>query len=201
MSWKIEYPPEYFVDLAGVVVAPTTRQVPNFNGISQYAAFQNTVLSGDFEISFNYSATNKNKSSLQAFVGGTGEYFVALWSDGGVRMYIGNNLVFNVSSSLIPDSGFMELSRVSGAISARVNGVEFANGNNSMDFEIFQLGRVGSGNYFEGLIYNFKINDGSVYNFPMDDGWTNNPAMRNTGTGADGTFINMTEASWQEINL
>lgn len=44
------------------------------------------------------------------------------------------------------------------------------------------------------------INDGAIYNFPIDDGWANNPIMRNTGSGANGTFVNMTEASWVEID-
>ena len=62
-----------------------------------------------------------------------------------------------------------------------------------------QLGRRNSGEFFNGLVYDVLINDGSVYNFPMDDGWANNPVMRNVGTGADGTFFNMTLPSWGRI--
>ena len=53
--------------------------------------------------------------------------------------------------------------------------------------------------YANVIIYDITANGGAVYNFPCDDGWSNNPTMRNIGSGADGSFVNMTEAAWVEI--
>ena len=45
-----------------------------------------------------------------------------------------------------------------------------------------------------GRIYDYSDSLGNV--LPLDDSFANNPTARNTGSGADATYINATEASW-----
>lgn len=47
---------------------------------------------------------------------------------------------------------------------------------------------------FAGRVYNYSDSLGNA--LPLDDSFANNPTARSTGSGANGTYINATEASW-----
>lgn len=53
--------------------------------------------------------------------------------------------------------------------------------------------------FFDAAIFDFKINDGSAYNYPIDDNSTT--VIRNTGSGADATPINVTPSMWSLENV
>ena len=194
----------------------TGRLAPSFNSVSQYGntgqrlvdvdnldGFSFEIYIGDFSngtIISQADSSSENAREFQVFILGDMEVNI-----GGVRSDIlqssqfpasGANLKlsFNASSvDVFIDGSLVNTSvyTVGPARQPTVNTWVFARGD----------GAGGVGFVKGGLAYNFKVNDGSVYNYPMDDGWANNPKMRNTGTGADGTFINMTEAAWVKINV
>lgn len=195
-------------DWLNAVSQPTTRQAPNFNGVSQYANAGVITLSGSFEIEVT---VNLLDNSIEQWIYGD---WVAVMqsvalrvSSGNVQFFISPNGSGSESISIPISTGVRKIrcGLVSGVdIFIDVDGVEvrqatvrtsvFASGES-----VFFGRKNGAGFYFNGQIYNLKIGDGSVYSFPMDDGWANNPTMSNTGSGADGTFVNMTEAAWVEI--
>lgn len=176
-------------DWLDAVSQPTTRQAPNFNGVSQYGDVNIPVFNGDL-VRFNFIAEFSAYLDFQVFIGTNTRDVVWKRSNGtfGIR---GSCLLDGVpiqdGVTPVPDDSERH---------------EFTLTSDSSDTlrYIAKGFRVDTG-YMDCPIFNLKVNDGSAYNFPMDDGWPNNPTMRNDGSGADGTFINMTEASWVEIPL
>lgn len=53
--------------------------------------------------------------------------------------------------------------------------------------------------FFDATIFDFAINDGSVYNYPIDDNSTT--VIRNIGSGADATPVNVTPSMWSLLNV
>lgn len=162
---------------------PSLRFAPNFNGVSQYAIVNAQVLSGQV-FTFNLMVGSLSSTGF-VFDGNQPRSFCYIDS---------NNTVFFQGVTL----------KINGV--AAVNGVTTHIGDGIFEFTANQnliietiATRFTFAAFISALIYNFKVGNGSIYNYPMDDGWANNPTMRNTGSGADGTFVNMTEASWVEI--
>ena len=52
---------------------------------------------------------------------------------------------------------------------------------------------------FESFVWDIQVNDGAVYNYQVNDGWSVNPAISNTGSGANATLINAQESGWYEV--
>lgn len=164
------------------------RQAPNFNGVSQRGEVSPIYLNlGDTITVTCGKPTIPNATIIDGF----GRAFrIRLEPDGTIRIdgFTGtvNGLPIDNRVTIWPDG---------------ISTFELTRSDATVDY-FTSIGSRSEADvtYFDGLVYNFKVNDGSVYNFPMDDGWANNPVMRNTGTGADGTFINMTEAAWVEID-
>lgn len=184
MAWQVTYPPEFRVNIGEQ--PPRARFVPNFNGISQSLSVNLSLNTGDkIEFKTNFTST------------------------GGIASF------FDIETTRyrfrVDQTGNVNMS----GVTAKVDGQAISNGdpfpqNSTVDVEItlvesFSVQKLlvafNDASLWRGLVYDVKVNDGSVYNFPMDDGFQNNPTMRNTGSGADGTFINMTEAAWQQITL
>lgn len=170
----------------GGTEAPVAGIRPLFNGISSYA---NPLipLSGGDTICFtmvNLSAF----ANQQMTIIGRDSNLQLIWVDGSS----GNLTLSGITSSATIDGNPI----TSGATPFPQDGlphdicitVSFATTINSI---------AGNPLFANVSIYDLFVNDGAVYNFPMDDGWANNPVMRNTGSGADGVYINMTVAAWE----
>lgn len=205
---------DWLTALGGPV--PPTRLAPNFNGVAQLAEYPGKlididnldgfVLEGYFEPGDGtlYSQNTSATSSIREF---------QIYEGGGdVALILGGQTTTLSTGAATPvTSGVYRfefgLTQVSFYFNSNlINTVTYNVGASREGDALFRVCARGNNStasygYFKsGLSYNHKINDGSVYNFPMDDGWSNNPTMRNTGSGADGAFINMTEASWVEVN-
>ena len=164
---------------------PQTRYVCNFNGVSQYGTLNIPVSPGDtVTVIAKVSADDNN------------DYIFCEESSVTIAFYRNTGYLFGYA-------GISEL-RIDGVVSDVVptDGLY-----HTYELDISTSGTIGFvgirytlTRHINGSIIGIKLNDGSVHNYPMDDGWVNNPTMRNTGTGADGTFINMTEASWVEVS-
>lgn len=205
MSWIITYPPEYYLQLGGEEVQ--TRPAPNFNGVSQYGVLPDIPIPDDgFFMSGKFRAKSLTGNQT-IFWGGIVDFQFRLQGSTGARLswFNGTQHAALISGlTLEIDEEYTFTIETLGASGIRLTlGASQATNSDAVSLQALvseqQLGRRNSGEFFNGLVYDVLINDGSVYNFPMDDGWTNNPTMRNTSTGADGTFVNMTEAAWVEI--
>lgn len=190
---------DWLTALGGPV--PPTRLAPNFNGVSQYGEFSaDIVYTGDYSISFD--VVKADSESIRVF-GNTSDFtgrFV-INSDGSANVRPSSDLSdtgFDLPSGSISNGkSRIQVERISNSLEVTINGSKttFSNANTS-SLSVSVVGRNAS-SFGSGIIYNYMDSLGNKY--PMDDGWANNPTMRNTGSGADGTFINMTEAAWVEI--
>lgn len=174
--------------LGGGSGAPTTRLAPNFNGISQYASISMPTSIGDvvrFKIIASGSGTGARVMLASGPTSGNHIYFIGttINLDGGrfTAKVNGSDVIPGITQ--IPMDGMVYEFELTSTGNYDVNFVASKSDNFYCDFPIFDL----------------SLNDGSVHNYPMDDGWANNPTTRNTGSGANGTFINMTEAAWVEM--
>ncbi|WP_428613844.1 hypothetical protein [Pseudoalteromonas sp.] len=186
----------YFFSLVGgskqKAPQPTTRFAPNFNGISQYALLPDIALSFGSVVEFDFISPTSLISDLRLMLSNTDGFvtIVRINTDGTINAQGGSVTIDGGSDTNIPLDGLKHKI----VFTSTVN----------INFNLVGAQSNGSGSFLRFAdfpIFNVKVDDGSVYSFPMDDGWQNNPTMRNTGSGADGTFINMTEAAWQEIPL
>lgn len=178
-------------DWLNAVSGPATRLAPNFNGVSQAASVSIPVTTSSvIEFDFISSSMQAGFAALIDSTSSSNRIAIRASADGMAIQLIGCTgtidglpIVSNVTA--LPMDGISHTIVLTPSISGTIANIarNFAN-------SVF----------FSGVLYNLKVGDGSAYNFPMDDGWVNNPVMRNTGSGADGTFINMTEAAWVEIN-
>lgn len=195
MGWDIHVPrlaalgyPINFSSKSG----PITRLTPNFNGISQYAITTDiNMLSGDV-LHFDIIAPTALSASDRMLISESSGFKsrVRVVPDGSIVVDFGTLTIDGVEASTIPLDGAKHNCAFTATQAIKVN-LLAAQSNGAGVFLRF----------CDFPIFNVKLNDGSIYNFPMDDGWANNPTMRNTGSGPDGTFVNMTEAAWQEITL
>jgi len=173
---------------------PATREVFNFNAVNQWISLGGNILvpagqSIEMMVRVNNTATGSNQYLMDSaldtdpnrtavFVTSTGTYL-----DGDFDSELDGQPFAN--GSQWPDSEFhhLKLTAVTntnvGTLAARANG--------------------SGANFLGGVIYNIKFNGGSVNNYPVDDGWSNNPIIRNTGSGADATLINGLESGWETI--
>lgn len=172
-------------DWLNAVSGPVGRWYFTANGIDQYIELNSQIsfLDGDI-VSFKIS---KPTADFDTVFDGFNRAFRLRSGSGGVIQLSGFSGTVNgqpiVSDSTIWPDGISEFVLTKSGSSA--------------DYITRLLCRSDSPvNQFGGRIYDFKVNDGSVYNFPLDDSFANNPVARNTGSGANATYINATEASW-----
>lgn len=193
----------YFFSLVGgskkKAPQPTTRFAPNFNGISQYALLQQSVTmnAGSWFEFYAQSSTARNNK----FIGtqNYGGFAVGIDAPSGkILVYVDNVFTFvgNISKPL----GSMHKFRgeYDGSVFTLYVDDEQKNQINCSPPSYNLIGSA-LGEFMLGTIRDYSDSLGNIY--AMDDGWQNNPTMRNTGSGDDGTYINMTEAAWQEIPL
>lgn len=172
--------------------APTTRLAPNFNGVSQYAITQDMDMVAGDVLHFDIIAPTALSASDRMLICESSGFKsrVRVVPDGSIVVDFGTLTIDGVEASTIPLDGVKHKCAFTATQAIKVN-LLAAQSNGAGVFLRF----------CDFPIFNVKLNDGSIYNFPMDDGWPNNPTMRNIGSGADGTFVNMTDTAWQEINL
>ena len=200
MGWGIVYPPYSILNMGGNP-PPQTRYVYNFNAVDSYIDLNQTITyTGDFYIILRYECQDKSVASIQTLVGGSGANILGFWLDDTFRVYFNNALVVSINKSLVPQSGILNLSRASGNVSLKIDGVEIGAGASNYDFVVSYLARAGSGNLFGGKIYDYQDSLGN--NFPINDRTFGVGAViANTGTGPDATGVNLLESGWEEIPL
>jgi hypothetical protein len=187
---------------------PATRFAPNFNGISQYAKPSDIVVSGDYSMEFKLKSNVGLGNDIAVYIGNDTSTSLSIASNGGGNFRFRTPRGGSINGAPFPpnlagstDTHTVTVSFVGNDYEFRFDGQLVGSGTtvNTNDFTINAFGTYDTSlNFFlSGMIYNFSDSNGN--NYPMDDGWANNPTMRNAGTGADGTFINMTEAAWLEI--
>lgn len=187
---------------------PTTRFAPNFNGVSQYAKPSDIVVSGDYSMRFKLKSNNGLGSSAEVYIGNDASTSLSIASNGGGQFRFRTPRGGSINGAPFPPelvgstaTHTVTVSFVGNNYEFRFDGILVGSGTtiNTNTFTINAFGTYDTALnfFFNGMIYDFSDSNGNVY--PMDDGWPNNPTMRNTGSGANGTFINMTEAAWVEI--
>lgn len=186
-------------DWLNAVSGPVGRWYFSGNGVDQRVSFASTqFFTGEFWLEA-YVKMNSN-----------GFHFAAHSDVGRIAFTANGELVvkvFETQSVAAPNPSILDnqvrLLRVmrstSGTYSYSVDGVlQPATIDIAGDLPISSLcgGFTGvtSIPYLAGRIYNYSDSLGNVV--PFDDSFANNPTIRNTGTGADLTAINATEASW-----
>lgn len=173
----------------GSSVPPATRLAPNFNGVDQYATVNIPVSIGD-TVEFEFIAPSSYPSN-GAFLWDNATAFIARAVGGGGFGFLGASSVtldgnpISFGDPLPTDNQQHKI-----VITSSVNATIVTVGARSNATELA---------YFP--IFNLKVNDGAVYSYVMDDGWSNNPTMLNSGSGANGNYINATEDMWISIAL
>lgn len=186
----------------GSSVQPASRLAPNFNGVSQYGDVGGITYTGDY---------SRSATVVMPTLSGN---FVRLWGKSGdftSRFLISDDGSANIKLSDTDNTGVnippgvfaagqtfnVTVSRTGSNAKVTVNGVDFDFTSVNTGGSTFNYIQRMSTSYGVGVVFDYYDSIGNF--FPMDDGWPNNPVMRNTGTGADGTFVNMTEAAWVEV--
>jgi hypothetical protein len=176
-------------DWLNAVSGPVGRWYFNFNGVDQYVQMSTINLSTGDTLEF------KIKSPSQIPVG-TDDYFIGsslATNKLAVRHHAGTGRLIWTGNATATFDG----SPITTLFILPLDGATHTivlTATQSCQFDL-----VGCDNYTSfgvSPIFDIKVNDGSVYNFPLDDSFANNPVARNTGSGANGTYINATEASW-----
>lgn len=179
---------DWLTALGGPV--PPTRLAPSFNGVSQKASFSDiTINTGD---TIQVTCSKPQSDFQTVFESFAGSFRFRRGSSGTIQI---TGFTGTVNGQVISDGSTIWPDGISEFVLTR--------GGGTSDY-INSLGSRSSLDvwHFEGLIYNFKVNDGSVYNFPMDDGWVANPIMRNAAEplGADiKTAPSLLDQGWSEI--
>ena len=199
---------ELLKDWLNAVSAPSGRWYFSGNGVDQYIEtgvrivdvdnLDGTVLEGVFDGGNGtfYSQNISGSISSREF---------QIFENGGAILLVAGGSSTTISSGDLGD-GLYKFEFQSGSVAFYFGGdikaiVSYTVGaarEPSATFRILARGNGGSGVGFlkSGTSYNHKLNDGSVYNYLFDDSFANNPVARNTGSGANATYINATEASW-----
>lgn len=176
---------------------PSTRLAANLNGLTQYAQLgSESVFASDFTISM----TTTRQSETKALFGGGNISRIIEHQDG--RIEIANNQSLNLFGALssIPVGQVFNLvlERVGSTVTVYADGANVGSGTYTESFSVIYIGRSWNENLFRaGISYDYSDSNGNIH--AMNDGWPNNPTMANSGTGSNGTWINLTEASWEEI--
>jgi len=195
-------------DWLNAVSGPATRQVFNFNGVDQYIQLTPVDLSeSTLELTIGRDTSSSGVECI--FSGLSGDFRSVLF---GPQHPTNPNRLELISGAGFPafnigafsDVEVLNFQYIFSASSCElfINGVSVGSLLIGSDLTLSYLAsRDGSSSFFDGLIYNLKINNGSVYNYPVDDGWPSNPVIRNTGSGPDATLINGLESGWETINV
>lgn len=182
-------------DWLDAVSGPAGRWYFSGNGVDQYITTPSIVFNGDVEsIKFSFNAETLQNSSI---IGnrGSGAFYFGLVSSGAFRLKV-SGASYNVPN-LTYAAGVnydVAISRVGTVFTVTVNGIQSTLAAGDGQFTVSGIGSVVNALFFHGKIYNYSDSLGNV--FPLDDSFANNPVARNTGTGANSTYINATEASW-----
>lgn len=172
---------------------PTTRFVPNFNGVDQYGVLPNINLQTNDVVSFDIISPTSTDTDIRMLLS-SDEAYVTL-----VRINAN-------SADLVTEGGPVTVDGVP-ATSLPLDGQQHTISltlSRSRLLNLVVAQSAGGGSFlrfFDAPMFNLKVNDGSIYNFPMNEPWSEYPVMKNTGSGADGTYVNMTEESVIEIPL
>lgn len=167
------------------------REVPYFNGISQYGILPNVNLQTNDVVTFDVISPTSTSAAIRMLLSSDEAYTTLVRINANSADLVtegGPVTVDGVPSTSLPLDGQQH------TLSLTLSRARLLN--------LVAAQSTGGGSFLrfaDAPIFNLRVNDGLVYNFPMDDGWSNNPTMRNVGSGTDGTFVNMTEAAWKEL--
>jgi len=206
--------------VARSVVRSVVRSVANYeqffrwlmtlNGVSQYVQLDPVTLAGDFEISMmiNPVSPSANDALLADDHGST--YYFRLNDANSIRVFSnGVGFTFNGAENLPTGEFQVSFVLLNTKLKCFVDGVQFGTDITITPYTGVDNFLIGSANsaskFFNGSLRDLKIWSGGdrttgelIVDMPLDDGYANNPTARNT-VGADGAFVNMTEASWSEV--
>lgn len=191
-------------DWLNAVSGPVGRWYFTGNGVDQYIDVGNITYTNSLSLNFKFVinstasiytlfASGGNGDSIWVYIESSTKITVRYRDSTGSFVFKGFNV--NVNPNVEYDFNFKYESDIF-TISLNGNEVSQSATDHQPISGIKLLMYRGTFGIFSGRIWNFVVNDGSVYNFPLDDSFANNPVARNTGSGADGTYINATEASW-----
>ena len=170
---------------------PSTRLVPDFNGVSQCALLDAiSAVPGDI-LTLDIVSPTSSTGSFRFILSNLDPFktIIRVNADDSITVDDGSATLDGLPISTLPLDG-------------QKHTIVWTC-NRAVDIELIAAQTQAVDDYIRFAnfpIFNIKFNDGSVHSYPMDDGWPNNPVMRNTGSGQDGTFINATEAMWKLIN-
>lgn len=186
---------------------PSTRLVANLNGLTQYAKPSDITVSGDYEASIKIQSTAGLGAENEVVIGNDSltTTYIGFLSNGTFRYRSprGGNIDASLPVELLNSTAAHTLTMrfVGNNVQIDIDSANIVNRttSNTSPFVINAFGVYDTsiGFFFEGRLYDFTDSQGNIY--AMGDGWPNNPIMANSGTGLNGTWINLTEASWEEI--
>jgi len=203
-------------DWLTAVSGPAERYVFNFNGVNQYIDTDARIIDIDnlnglsFELYMGNFSQGTIISQSDSASAGQREFQLFILTDLEVNLG-GARTVIATSPNLPSSPGLLKVEFTSTEVIAYFSGSEIGRGVYTVGASRQPSAKTwicargngsgGAGFFKWGLTYNIKFNDGSVYNYPVDDGWSNNPTIRNTGSGANATLINGLESGWETINV
>ena len=163
-----------------------SRQYYNFDGVDDYIEIPTVnLVAGDtvtFRFTGNDGLLSGNHTPIDTVSRSRVRILSGVWNIGGGTATInGEPLTTNM---IPPTSGEHE---VVFTLTGATTFSEFGK-------------QTGSGNHFGGVLYDLGVTavSGSRF-YPIDDGWADNPAIRDTVGGQDGTAINFNEENWTEL--
>ena len=195
--------------------APAQRYILTLNGVNSYIDTGGYTYSGDFWIEVTAQLPAVLPASNQAFFGGSGG---GSPNAGAFTLFL--NPAQNTISTQIPTSSGgtrhdlgvsaasylgkvvkFRIERLSGVWTLQIDDVLVdtydSNPHGVVDMEVTSIGRWSTTLYYSGAIYNYKDSLGN--DLPIDDNSTT--VIRNAGSGADATPINVTPSMWSLIDV
>lgn len=175
---------------------PVTRLVYNFDDIDDFVSIQSYNVSVDEAITVKFIAPTAILGSSGFIIDGdtssTNRGFITFKSDGTIgrasqlgRLYLDGIMVVN-NTTPYPLDGLphvLEVRGATGSCQIATIGAEYRRDRSFANLVIYDVDL--GGNRF----------------YPIDDGWANNPTIRDTVAGKDGTANNFNSERWEEVNV
>ena len=201
---------------------PQTRYIYNFNGVDNYIETGQRIVDVDnlegliLEGVFDSGVSGTIFSQSVSVNASDREFQIYTFGAGTDSMYLvagGENVELLSPANIPSERGTYRFEFASGNIirtlfnGSLLSSVAYTVGLKREPTATFKIMARGAGEGVvgflrSGICYNVKINDGSVYNYPINDRTFGVGAViKNTGSGADATGVNLLESGWQEINI
>lgn len=174
--------------IAGKVIGRggTDVYAPLFDGLTQYAALPDINLSAGDVVSFEI--ISPSPSGLQMLLSNTGAYKTVVRINADGTMYSEQGVItLDGLPGQTVTPGMRQKVSFTTSVSALIN-LAAAQSNGSGG--VLRLAAC--------QIFNLKVNDGAIFNFAMNDK-DSDPVMVNSGSGANGSYVNSTAAMWVKV--